>query len=168
MARTCTGPTSDDSYPCHCNPNQDNAYKNVYCRDVIQSTYEQTLSIILFIYVVMLIAPSVCYWLYSFWGYHQMKEYKLQLRHRRQLYIIISYALILACLVIESISTLYLYCNPYDNPSRKDLNYWTNWNGIPIIYSLYADTTLHILFWFGFWLFLQLKVYKLLHYSIFV
>ena len=158
-AQSCYGPTSYSSHTCHCGDHRAEMYENTVCQFIKQDIYEKTLAICLLLYGLMVIAICI-YWLFLFWSHRDARAYRLSLMVRRPIYMIISYAAILPCILFECISSVYLYWNEYTNPAREDLNYWTDWDGTPIIFTQSADLALHLLFWFGFWWFAQLKIFK--------
>ena len=88
----------------------------------------------------------------------------IDIKVRRPKYLLLAYSLILPWIFEEAIAIMILYYDKKDRSSPEGQSKWTYSGGTsPIFYTQTADTTLHFLFWFSFWSFIQLKVFKLQH-----
>eukprot|EP01083_Nonionella_stella_P063327 164555_1 len=148
---------------CHCGDHAAPQYTSIECVSISQTTTEKVGAIFLFLYDILVI--SICiYWLLTFWRYRQFRAYKFLIQVRRPIYMILSYAIILPIILEEGTACLYLFfaaVNPPRNDEWDGINWWTNYDGSPVYFSRQADQVLHFLYWFGFWSFFQLKVFKL-------
>ena len=52
----------------------------------------------------------------------------------------------LPSILFVCISDLYLYWHKYEDPPRDNINYWSNWDGTPIVYNYEDDLVLHFFF----------------------
>eukprot|EP01084_Bolivina_argentea_P291784 501517_1 len=106
------------------------------------------------LFLLVLVVITLCiYWLFRFWRIREDRAYKQYTKIRRVMYMILSYILILPCILQYMISTIYFY---FDE-NQYEFDYY---DGTPIYYSFHIDKTFHYLFWTCFWCFLQLKLLK--------
>eukprot|EP01084_Bolivina_argentea_P313664 543198_1 len=151
---------------CHCadwDKDTNIVEGNGKCEVIKQEPYEKALSIFLFLYVLIVVA--ICaFWLIIFWRARNRRAYKASLKVRRPIYMMLSYIMFLPWIFENSISLIYLYWADV-TPSRSDewdgVNTWTFPDGSPVFYTLEIDYAMHFFWWFGFWAFVQLKVFKL-------
>ena len=153
------------SEDCHCANWDDSinmAVSNERCTVIHQEAHEKALSIFLFLYVIIVIA--ICtFWLFIFWRSRNRRAYRASLKVRRPIYMLLSYIMFLPWVFENSVSLIYLYWADV-TPSRNDewdgVNAWTFPDGSPIFFSIEIDYAMHFFWWFGFWAFMQLKVFK--------
>ena len=132
----CYGPTDYTLQECHCGEFRSEKYEMVECDIIYQHQYEKGVAITILIYTLVIIA--ICTrWLYTFWN----RRHHSTMKARRPFYLILSYGLIFPWILNESIATIYLYFAEVQ-PLRSDANYWTNWDGTPIIYSKSVDLSI--------------------------
>eukprot|EP01084_Bolivina_argentea_P271764 462498_1 len=149
--------------PCHCGINKENSYSSITCHIIDQQPFTKGLSIFIFSYCLIVIVLCL-YWLITFWRHREMRAYKFSLKVRRPFYMILSYLLILLFIFEDSIATVYLFwanVTPPRNQQWDGVNWWTQYDGTPIYFNKIADIVLHFFYWFGFWSFFQLKIFKL-------
>eukprot|EP01084_Bolivina_argentea_P269965 458932_1 len=68
----------------------------------------KALSILALLFTIILVAIC-CYWLFVFWKHRHMRAYKMSLKIRRPIIMIVSYAAILLMLLQQNIRTVYYY-----------------------------------------------------------
>eukprot|EP01083_Nonionella_stella_P297340 1009802_1 len=156
-------PNTRPTIPCHCGVSAESSYSSITCRIINQLAFEKALSIFLFLYDLIVIIICL-YWLITFWRHREMRAYKYSLKVRRPFYMILSYLLILPFIFEEGIATIYLFWAnviPSRNQQWDGVNWWTQYDGTPIYFGKTIDVALHFLYWFGFWSFFQLKIFKL-------
>ena len=105
----CCGPTNcEELQICHCGEYQDTKYDIIECEHIEQKPLEKVLSILPFMYGFIVVVLCV-YWLKTFMEHRDMRAYRLSLRWRRPLCLVISYAVLLPSIFLVCISDLYLY-----------------------------------------------------------
>ena len=124
-------------------------------------SFEKALSIFLLLLNLVILLITI-FWLYIFWRSKGRRVYEKALKVRRPDYMMLSYVMILPWLIEQSIAITYLYFDETDRYSSRGQEKWTYLNdNIPVFYTKITDKFLHYLFWFAFWSFIQLKVFKL-------